>query len=132
MGIFQAAGSASDPRRWYGSSASSSGTSSRQQTIHVTKDPQASNTRFSPRKSTSGNRQDTNTVINMPQINQLFVLFGVKGTRRTLELAQINTKKHTNDKTFFEDMRNEYRYLRGYLRYWFSVWRFSHCDFVKV
>jgi hypothetical protein len=132
MGIFQAAGSASDPRRWYGSSGSSSGSSSRQQTIHVAKDTQASNSPFSPRKSTSGNRQDANTVINMPQINQLFVLFGVKGTRRTLELAQINTKKYTSDKSFFEDMRKEYRYLRGYLRYWFSIWQFSHCDFVKV
>ena len=75
---------------------------------------------------------NTQTNIIMPQSNESVVLFGVKGTRRTLELAQINTLEHKEDEVFFQSLKKEYRRLRGVLRYWFSIWRLKHCDFVKV
>lgn len=62
----------------------------------------------------------------------LFVMFGVKGPRRTLELAQIGTKEQGDDCTFFTELRRKHKSLRGFWRYWFSVWRLSHCNFVKV
>ena len=72
------------------------------------------------------------TNIIMPQSNESVVLFGVKGARRTLELAQIDTLKHNEDEIFFQSLKKEYQRLRGVLRCWFSVWRMRHCDFVKV
>lgn len=130
-GILRAAGSAANPRKWYGSSSRSSAPSS-QGTQSKSVIGRATGTRPPPQATASSNQQATQTIINIPPINQAFVLFGVKGTRRTLELAQINANKYLNDNAFFENMRKQYRELRGCLRYWFSIWRFSHCDFVKV
>jgi hypothetical protein len=36
-----------------------------------------------------------------------------------------------DDEEFFKALLREYRKGRGFLRYWFSVWQFRHCDFVK-
>lgn len=46
-------------------------------------------------------------------------------------LAQLEVTGHTCH-TFFSSMKNEYFNLRGTLRKWLSVWRYSHCDFYKV
>ena len=62
----------------------------------------------------------------------LFVLFGVYGARRTLELAQIDVKKHQDDGAFFQDLRTQHKRLRGFWRYWLSIWQLKYCDFVKV
>ena len=82
-----------------------------------------------PARSPQPNLQ---TNINMPQSNESVVLFGVKGARRTLELAQIDTLKHSEDELFFQSLKKEYQRLRGVLRCRFSVWQLRHCDFVKV
>ncbi len=70
--------------------------------------------------------------IRMPDSSRAFVFFGVKGSRRTLELAQIDTIQVNDDSLFFAGMKREYKTLPGGLRYWLSIWRLSHCDFVKV
>ena len=80
----------------------------------------------------TSSQQGPPTNITMPQLNEKVVLFGVKGARRTLELAQIDTLKHNEDEIFFQSLKKEYRKLRGVLRYWFSIWQLKHCDFVKV
>ncbi|KAJ5324219.1 hypothetical protein N7476_002819 [Penicillium atrosanguineum] len=46
------------------------------------------------------------------------------------KLAQIRVS-NMNSHTFFSTMKKEYFRLRGVLRGWFSVWRYSHCDFYK-
>jgi hypothetical protein len=46
-------------------------------------------------------------------------------------LAQICVS-NMNCYTFFSTMNKEYFRLRGVLRGWFSVWRYSHCEFYKV
>ena len=61
-----------------------------------------------------------------------YVLFGVKGPRRTLELEQIEVNENSDDKTFFQRLMQAYRKHRGFWRYWFSIWQLTHCDFVKV
>lgn len=48
-----------------------------------------------------------------------------------LRLAQIDVKAMKDDH-LFEAIKNNYQKLRGYLRRYFSIWRFAHCDFVKV
>ena len=83
------------------------------------------------RAAISGGQPDRQTNTSTTA-NKLVVLFGVKGNRRTLELAQIDITKNTDDDSFFGDLRREYRRLRGFLRYWLSVWQLRHCDFVKV
>jgi hypothetical protein len=62
----------------------------------------------------------------------VYVLFGVKGPRRTLELEQIEVKEHSDDIAFFQSLTQAYRKHRGFWRYWFSIWQLTHCDFVKV
>ncbi|KAI0890580.1 uncharacterized protein GGS22DRAFT_151294 [Annulohypoxylon maeteangense] len=32
---------------------------------------------------------------------------------------------------FFSMLKNDYFRLRGFIRTWFSIWRYSHCDFYK-
>lgn len=86
---------------------------------------------MTPQKTATTGQQVTQNNINMPRIQQLLILFGVKGTRRTLELAQIDVE-NCEDRLLFSKMKDEYRKLRGHLRYLFSFWRLSHCDFVKV
>ncbi|KAL9098335.1 MAG: hypothetical protein Q9163_005991 [Psora crenata] len=134
-GVIRAASSSSFLPAWFGSSGSSDNAS-------------ASSTRGRNANERTGNSQDRHTELttfrttpsNQPnvQVNittslaaQWFVLFGVKGPRRTPELAQINAKKYENDNAFFKDMSKHYKSLRGYLRYWFSVWQLTYCDFVK-
>jgi hypothetical protein len=79
-----------------------------------------------------GKNNGYQTGIGGATLNNLFVLFGVKGSRRTLELPQIDTKKYNDDRTFFAELRNQYKAYRGFWKYWFSVWGLSYCDFVKV
>jgi hypothetical protein len=84
------------------------------------------------KKSGLWKSQNVQVNINIAGNTELFVLFGVKGWRRTLELAQIDVSKHMDDDTFFQALLKEYRNCRGFLRYWLSVWQFQYCDFVKV
>ncbi|KAL4963668.1 uncharacterized protein BDV14DRAFT_201635 [Aspergillus stella-maris] len=52
------------------------------------------------------------------------------GSRQYL-LSQIDV--HTfDDDAFFQALRSDYYRLRGRMRNWFSVWRYSHCDFYQI
>ena len=70
--------------------------------------------------------------INIPG-NEDFVLLGINGTRRTLDLVHIKTtKENDDDLKFFDALLRSYASLRGTMRRWFSIWQLTHCDFVKV
>ena len=61
---------------------------------------------------------------------ELFVLLGVKQNSR-IDHKELETSGLTySDSSFFNDLREQYRCLRGY-RYWLSPFVFSHCSFVK-
>jgi hypothetical protein len=62
--------------------------------------------------------------INIPNHRVLFI---VKQDAE-YKLAQICVNG-LNCHTFFSALRDKYFHLRGFLRGWFSVWRYSHCDF---
>lgn len=79
-----------------------------------------------------GNQQDFQTRIETEEDIHCFVLFGVKGSRRTPELAQIDTEKYQDDSAFFCELQDNYTKVRGLMRCWLSIWQFSYCDFVKV
>jgi hypothetical protein len=86
-----------------------------------------------PSHSTSlGNQQGSQVIPNTATSNNLFILFGVKGPRRTPGFDQIDAQKYAEDEPFFHDLKKAYKTLRGFWRYWFSVWRLRYCDFVKV
>jgi hypothetical protein len=84
-----------------------------------------------PGTSTTGNG---GVPVSIPSSSnsELFIIFGVEGGRRTLEIAHLNTLKLKDDSEFFKHLCREYRRLRGYLRRWFSIWQLRYCDFVKV
>jgi hypothetical protein len=46
-------------------------------------------------------------------------------------LSQISVH-HSDDNTFFQTLRSEYLRLRGWLRNYLGIWRYSHCDFYQV
>ncbi|EHK15609.1 uncharacterized protein TRIVIDRAFT_228635 [Trichoderma virens Gv29-8] len=62
---------------------------------------------------------------------QWWILFGVKGARRTLEPTQIHVTSRTTDGDIFQELKRSYKIYRGRLRLWFSVWRLEYCDVVK-
>jgi hypothetical protein len=54
---------------------------------------------------------------------QKFILFGVNGKRRTLDIEHIDTLDHCNDVKFFHRIVSSYNAYRGRLRRWFSIWQ---------
>ena len=70
----------------------------------------------------------TNTSITQ----QFYILLGAHRGRRSVEIGYLDNEKARDDGAFFVNVKTEYQRLRGYLRCWFSIWRLSHCDFVKV
>jgi hypothetical protein len=78
------------------------------------------------------NQPEDSPVIELQTGDESFVFFRIQGTRRTLELVQINVKKYDNDATFFRELKDQYRKHRGFWRHWFSIWQWHHCDFTKV
>lgn len=70
---------------------------------------------------------------NSSRLNKhLRVIFGVEGPRITLELDQIRDDDLQSDLLFLRKLRRRHRQLRGSLRAYFSFWRLSYWDFVKV
>lgn len=61
-----------------------------------------------------------------------WILFGVQGSRLSMELEHIEIDDYVNDSSFYRSLREHYRQHRGKLKLWFSIWRFGFCDGVKV
>ena len=65
-----------------------------------------------------------------------YILFGVQGSCRLhsarTRLAQIDVAEHKHDDSFFDELRLQYRKLRGECRWIFSIWGFGSCEFTKV
>jgi hypothetical protein len=61
-----------------------------------------------------------------------FILFGVQGSRRSIELEHIEIDDYINDSHFYSSLRKHYRQHRGRLKLWLSIWRLGFCDGVKV
>lgn len=130
-GIMYAVGSPPSVRQWYGSSGTSSAGPSAGVRISSTNVSTTEGDQ-SPLEIRPDDQHKLQTSIHMPGTEQLVILFGVKGARLTLELAQINTLRYDQDHIFFHHLREQHKDLRGWLRHWFSFWRLSHCDYVKV
>jgi hypothetical protein len=63
---------------------------------------------------------------------QRWILFGVQGSRRSIELEQIAIDDHVQDGRLYRSLRKHYRKYRGTMKLWLSIWRLSFCDGVKV
>ncbi len=63
---------------------------------------------------------------------QAWILLGIKGPRRTLEMAQIPVHSQTTDYSAFQALKDCYQTHRGRFRLWFSIWRMENCEVVKV
>ncbi len=65
-----------------------------------------------------------------------YVLFGVEGSKRLrsskTRLTQIDLNVCKDDDSFFDEMKVQYKELRGYLRWTFSIWVFHTCEFIMV
>ncbi|KAI1622528.1 hypothetical protein EDD37DRAFT_651800 [Exophiala viscosa] len=70
--------------------------------------------------------------VSISSQQHMYVLLGIGGMRSTLDLEHMDVIKDTKtDAEFFKKLNDLYRSARGMLRILFSIWRLSHCDFVK-
>ncbi|KAJ5301623.1 hypothetical protein N7508_006486 [Penicillium antarcticum] len=92
---------------------------------HRVKQPDGSPSNPSLRLRPSGHNVNSADM----SITRQHVLFLAKqgGDYRLAQICISNMTCHS----FFSTMKKEYFRLRGVLRSWFSVWRYSHCDFYK-
>jgi len=63
--------------------------------------------------------------------SSLHVLFGVQGSRWSLEVEQINTAL-LNDPAFFRELKTRYKKHRSWIKRLISPFRFRFCRFVKL
>lgn len=68
----------------------------------------------------------TNLPLGIPR----FVFLAVESGSEH-RLAQLDVYG-LDDDCFFRLLREDYLALRGYLRRWLSIWKYSHCNFVTV
>ncbi len=87
---------------------------------------------YTPRGYQKNQDEIADTTIDVQETMQSVILFGIKGSRVTIELAQIDTLKCGRDDLLFWTLKQQYKQRRGKLRSWLSIWQLSHCDFVKV
>ena len=76
--------------------------------------------------------QLTTTVTNSAAAERTWILFGVQGSRPTLEINHIQITSQSNDSSFYRSLRRCYRDNRGRLKLWFSFWRLDYCEVVKA
>ncbi|KAL4734433.1 hypothetical protein BDV11DRAFT_174782 [Aspergillus similis] len=69
------------------------------------------------------------TTSQPPQAIERYVLLLVRRSNRHC-LSQIRVHR-SDDNAFFQTLRSDYCRLRGWLRNYLSVWRYSHCDFYQ-
>ena len=64
------------------------------------------------------------------------ILFAARGAQRLraarIRLAQINSEVYTDDDSFFDEVVVQFRRLRGWMRYLFSIYTFESCQLVVV
>lgn len=107
--------------------------SSRSDSSSISGDSEAQSTSgssFSSSPSVTGAGRSKKTAQATARQTITYVLLGTT-VGEEVDLAQIEIQGHT-DEQFFRELRTEYFKLRGSFRQFFSIWRYSHCDFVKV
>ena len=77
-------------------------------------------------------QQSTAALVHPATAIQSWVLFGVQGSRRTLEINHIPINNQSNDSSFYRSLRQHYRTNRGRLKLWLSFWRLDYCEVVKA
>jgi hypothetical protein len=68
------------------------------------------------------------TCPNLPRSFSVLLCAPKRGTRRpALTCSIIEVSEMQDDDTFFKELRNHYRILRGFWHYWFDIRQFSFC-----
>lgn len=77
-------------------------------------------------------QQSTAVLAHSATAIQSWILFGVQGSRRTMEISHIPINNQSNDSSLYRSLRQHYRTNRGRLKLWFSFWRLDYCEVVKA
>lgn len=80
---------------------------------------------------TSGSGSPTGSLRQNSQLLD-YILFSAQGPQRTLAPGQLIVKPDATDGAVLKSLRTRYRYCRGWLRYYFSVWSVDNCHIVRV
>ncbi|KAF2130731.1 hypothetical protein P153DRAFT_336557 [Dothidotthia symphoricarpi CBS 119687] len=110
---------------------SSSASSSTQISQNLSQIPSNTTSGNGSTKSVQVQGNSTNSTIAPPPPVSNWVLFGVQGSRWSLELEHIGISNLINDPTFFSELKSRYKRHRGWTRFLLSPFRFRFCRFVK-
>lgn len=132
-------GSSSDSTQDYhrepSPSQSSSVTSGSGLSDQPDEDPDSDDGRKSFEKGLKTNKSVAVDIIP-PSKMKGYVLFGVQGSKRLrsakTRLAQIDVEVYKDDDSFFDELVVQYKKLRGYFRWIFSIWAFRTCELIMV
>ena len=61
-----------------------------------------------------------------------WLAFGVWGSQTTVDLNQVDKHTLASDKLFLAEIKRRHDTMRGWLRLYFTFWRLSYWEFVKV
>ncbi|KAH7080625.1 hypothetical protein BKA63DRAFT_563300 [Paraphoma chrysanthemicola] len=75
--------------------------------------------------------QATSSSLPRTSLESRRILFGIQGSRWSLDLEQIPVTSLLNDPTFFHELKKLYKKHRSLLKRVVSPFRFRHCRFVK-
>jgi hypothetical protein len=81
--------------------------------------------------SSAGQSHISASTSSTPSSNR-WILFGVQGSRLSMELEHIEIDDYMNDSRFYRSLREHYQKHRSKLKLWCSIWRLGFCDGVKV
>ena len=115
-----------------GSAIPSSTTGQGLQSISVSQSNMGNQGRFQQQRVVVASQRSTAALVHPATAIKLWVLFGVQGSRRTLEISHIPINDQSNDSSLYCSLRQHYRTNRGRLKLWFSFWRLDYCEVVKA
>jgi hypothetical protein len=135
------------PMAWIKAAAGGASSPSNSSTARQRYTPTSSSTTSTPVVGgTSTNPAATNNSSSAPQVSgqpttapltaipdpSLRILFGVQGSRWSLEVEQINITAVLNDPAFFRELKTRYKKHRSWIKRLVSPFRFRFCRFVKL
>jgi hypothetical protein len=66
------------------------------------------------------------------QKKPLWFIFKIEGSRSSLDWDHFGDEGLATDRLFQQKLKQRHNELRGWFRLWFSYWRLSYWEFVKV
>ncbi|KAF2998955.1 hypothetical protein E8E13_006894 [Curvularia kusanoi] len=78
----------------------------------------------------AGNSQSSSSSTSTSPMGS-WILFGVQGPHRYLQISHIRIDDHTDDSSFYRSLKQTYGATRSWWKFYLSIWTFGYCEIVK-